>query len=83
MRRSGASGASDRVDDAGEFDQKSVAGGLDEAALVIRDLRIDQLGAQGLETRERAFLVGPDQTRVAGDIGGQDRRQPAFGTTRR
>ena len=25
-----------------------------------------------------AFLVGPDQARIAGDISGQDRRQPAF-----
>ena len=74
MRRSGASGASDRVDDAGEFDQKSVAGGLDEAALVIGDLRIDQIGAQRLDPAERAFLVAPDQPRIAGDIGGQNRR---------
>jgi hypothetical protein len=49
-----------------------------DAALVAGDLRVDQLAAQRLEPTKRFFLVGPDQPRVAGDIGGQDRRQPAF-----
>jgi hypothetical protein len=53
--------ASDRVDDAGEFDQKSVAGGLDEAALMAGDIRVDHLGTQRLEPAEGAFLVGLDQ----------------------
>jgi hypothetical protein len=35
--------------------------------------REDFLSAQ---RRERAFLVRADQPRVAGDIGGEDRRQP-------
>jgi len=37
------------VDDAGELDQEPIAGGLDDAALVASDLRIDQLGAKRLE----------------------------------
>ena len=49
-----------------------------DAALVAGDLRVDQLAAQRLEPTKRFFLVGPDQPRVAGDIGDQDRRQPAF-----
>jgi hypothetical protein len=67
-----------RVDDAGEFDQHSVAGRLDDAASMARDLRIDHLGAQQLEPAERAFLVGFDQARVAGDISREDRREPTF-----
>jgi len=35
---------SDRIDDAGELDPESIAGGLDEAALMARGLRVDHLG---------------------------------------
>jgi hypothetical protein len=73
--------ATESVDDAGELDQQPVAGGLDEAALVIADLWIDHLGAQRLEPGERAFLVSLDQPRIAREIGGEDRRQPAFDAT--
>ena len=47
-----------------------------------RYLRVDHLSAQRLDPGERAFLVGPDQPRIPGDIGGQDRRQPTFDPTR-
>ena len=70
--------ASERVDDAGELDQEAVAGRLDDAAAMAGDLRIDHLGAERLEPAERAFLVGLDQPRVAGDIGREDRREPTF-----
>ena len=46
------------------------------------DLRVDQPAAQRLEPGECAFLVGFDEPRIAGDIGGEDRRQPAFDATR-
>src|SRR5215471_12073207 len=77
MRRSGGSAAllsadaaldfgraSDRVDDAGELDQESIAGGLDEAALMAGDLRVDHLGTQRLEPDESVLLVGFDQPRI-------------------
>jgi hypothetical protein len=35
-------GAAHRVDDAGEFRQHAVAGGLDDPAMMLADLRIDQ-----------------------------------------
>src|ERR1700730_16137051 len=41
--------ATDRIDDAGKFHEHAVAGGLDDAALVLGDLRIDELAAQRLE----------------------------------
>jgi hypothetical protein len=47
-----------------------VPGGLDDAAMVLNDLRFDQLAAVGLETGERAFLIRAHQARVPGDIGG-------------
>jgi hypothetical protein len=34
-----------RIDDAGKLDQQAVAGGLDDAAAVLGDLRIDDRGA--------------------------------------
>ena len=51
--------AADRIDDAGEFHQQAVAGGLDDAAAVLADLRIEDLAAQRFEAFERAFLVRP------------------------
>src|SRR5947208_94347 len=41
-------------------------------------LPVDQLGAERLEPAKRAFLVGFDQARIAGDIGREDRREPTF-----
>jgi hypothetical protein len=45
------------VDDARELDQQAVAGGLDEATLVLGDLWIEKIAAQRFEAFERAFLV--------------------------
>src|SRR5467141_595413 len=41
------------IDDAAELDQEAVPGGLDDAALMAGDLRVDQFGAQRLEPAER------------------------------
>ncbi len=69
--------AAHRVDDAGELDQHAVAGGLDDAAAVLGDLRIEELAAQRLEAFERAFLVRPHQPRIPRHIGGEDRGETA------
>jgi hypothetical protein len=69
--------AAHRIDDAGELDQQAVAGGLDDAALVLGDLRIEELAAQRLEAFKRAFLVQPHQPRIARDISGEDRGETA------
>jgi hypothetical protein len=71
-------GAGDCFDDAREFDQGSIAGGLDDASLVLGGLRIDQIAAQRPEARRGAGLVPFHQTAVARDIGGQNGREPAF-----
>jgi hypothetical protein len=42
-------GTARRVDDARELGQQAVAHGLDDAALVLGDQRLDELGAERLE----------------------------------
>jgi hypothetical protein len=39
---------------------------------------VAELAADRLERGERALLVGAHQPRIPGDIGRQDRRQPAL-----
>jgi hypothetical protein len=67
-----------RVGDAVEFDQHAVAGGLDDAAAVLRDGRIDELDPVGLETRECPGLVDLHQSTIADHVGGEDRCEPAL-----
>ena len=40
--------AAHRVDDAGKFHQQTVAGGLDDAAVVLGDFRVEEVTAQRL-----------------------------------
>ena len=69
--------AADRIDDARKFHQHAVAGGLDDAAAMLPDLRIDELAAMRPQALERALLVRSHQPRIARDIGGEDRRKTA------
>ena len=68
------------IDHRGELDDGAVAHQLDDAALVLGQQRVDRGLAQRLDRGQRASLVGLDQARVADDVGGQDRHQPALGT---
>ena len=72
-------GATHRIDDAGKFHQQPIAGGLDDAAMVFGDLRIDELTAQRFEAFERALLVRPHQPRIPRHVGGKDRGEAAGG----
>src|SRR5436190_511633 len=54
--------AAHRVDDAGEFDQCAVAGGLDDAAAMLGDLRIDQRDAVRFQIAQRAFVIVAHQS---------------------
>ena len=56
----------------GEADHPSLA-------VVLGDLRIDELMAQRLEAFERALLVRPHPPRIPRHIGGQDRGETAGG----
>ena len=66
--------ATQRIDDAGEFNKKPVAGRLDQPAPMCGDRGVDNLGPDRFQPAEGSFLVNPDQTRIASDIGCQDRR---------
>jgi hypothetical protein len=66
------------LDDAGKFHQQAVAGGLDDAAMVLGDFRIEELPTQHLEAFERAFLVRPHQPRIPRYIGGEDYGETAL-----
>ena len=67
-----------RIRDARELDQHAVPGGLDQPPLVLGDRRVDQLETMGLETRERARLIGFHQAAVPDHVGRKDGREPAF-----
>jgi hypothetical protein len=67
--------AAQRIDDADEFDQQPITGGLDYAAVMRRDGRVDQVGSQRLQPRERAFLVGS----LAANSRPHRRREPRQG----
>jgi hypothetical protein len=69
--------AAHRIDDARKLHQHAVAGSLDDAAVMLRDLRIEKLAAQRFEAFERAFLVSPHQPRIPRHIGGEDRGETA------
>jgi len=59
-----------RVYGAGEFGQQTVTGGLDDSTNMGRNARINQLGSDGSQPPEGALLVGADQPRVPGYVGG-------------
>ena len=58
--------------------EQPVAGGLDDAPLVLGDLRVDQIAAQRLEARQGAGLVRFHQAAVSRDIGRENGREPAL-----
>ena len=71
-------GTGDGVHDARKLREHAVTGQLDDAALMFRDLRVDQLVAMDFQRSERTGLVGAHEAAVADDIGGKDGRHPAL-----
>jgi hypothetical protein len=69
-----------RIDGAGEFRQQSVAGVLDDAAAVTGDRRRNGVCQQRHHARMRPLFVCVHQTRIAGDVGHENRGQPPFDT---
>src|SRR5439155_14817850 len=66
------------IDDARKLHQHAVTGGLDDATVVLGDLRIDQFTTDRFQRGEIPFLVLAHQPRVARAIGSEDRREPTF-----
>jgi hypothetical protein len=69
-----------RVDNAGEFREHAVAGGLDDPAVMLADPRVEQFDEMRLDAFVRAFFIGTHQTRIAHHVGGEDRGKAAFDT---
>ncbi len=67
--------ASHRIDHASELDNAPVAGSFDDAAVVHGDGRVDEVAAQGAQSRERAILVRAGELGKADDVGSKDRRE--------
>ena len=67
--------ASHRVDYAAEFDEAAVASALNDATMMHRDGRIDQVAAKCPQARQNPVLVGSGKPRIADDVGHQDRRE--------
>ena len=65
--------ASDRIDDAAEFNDAPVTGALDDAAVMDGDRGVDQIAAKSPEPREDAVFVRAGKPAVPDDVGHQDR----------
>ena len=65
------------IDDAGELHQQPVIHRLDDPVMAFGDLGIHQLGPNSPEPFQGSALIGSDQPRIAGDIGGEDRGKSA------
>ena len=68
-------GAVHCVDDAAEFEDAAVARALDDAAVMHRDGRVDQVAAKGPKASEDSIFIRTRKPRVADDVGHQDRRE--------
>jgi hypothetical protein len=64
-----------RVDDAAELDDAAVTRALDDAPVVHGDDRVDQVAAERPQPRQNPILVGSGKTRIADNVGHQDRGQ--------
>jgi hypothetical protein len=71
-------GAGHGLNHAREFDEDAIAGRLDDPALVLGNLRVDQFATMSSEPREGASLVESHEAAVADDIGGENGRESAF-----
>jgi hypothetical protein len=55
-----------------EFDDAAVACALDDAPMMHRNGRVDQVAAKGPKASQDSILVASGQPRVADDVGDQD-----------
>ena len=69
--------AANRVEDAGEFGEHAIPGGIRDPTSMSGDELVDN-GATGEQRRHRRFFVAVHQAAVALDIRGEDRRQTSL-----
>jgi hypothetical protein len=60
---------------AAKFDDRAVAGALDDAAVMGGDGRVEEITARPPDARQRAVLVSAGEPAAAGNIRDQDRRE--------
>ena len=70
--------AAQGIDNAAELHEETIAGRLHQPAMMLADFRVYYFGSNRPEPVQRSLFITPDQARIAGHIGCQDRRQPAF-----
>jgi hypothetical protein len=68
-------GAANRVDHAAKFDDRAVAGALDDAAMVHGDCGVDEVAPKATKAREGPVLVGASEPAISDNIRNQDRSQ--------
>jgi hypothetical protein len=68
----------DRIHNTGEFSEKPITHGLEEAPLVLGNLGFDHLGAEPPYCRESTILILTHKTTVANHIGRQDSGKAAL-----
>ena len=66
------------INDTRELHQHAIAHELDDTPMVLGDLGVDEIGTQCLESRDRAFLVSPDQPRVADHVSGHNGDETSY-----
>ena len=71
-------GGTQRINGAGELDQSTIAGQLDQAPSVFRQNRIEVFRAVLSQARQRPALVAPHQAGVADNVRSNDCRQFAL-----
>jgi hypothetical protein len=64
--------AAHSIDNAGEFEEQSVACSFDDATVMLLDLGISQFAPDRLEACKAAFFVLTHQPRVARHVGGEN-----------
>jgi hypothetical protein len=65
-------GAANGIDHASELNEDSVAGSLDDTAVMQGDGRVDQIAAERAQPRQRPLLVGASKLAVSGYVSGKD-----------
>ena len=68
-------GAAHGVDHAAELDDRAVAGALDDAPVMDRDRRVDEIAAQRPQPRQRPILVRSREPAIPDDVRDQNRRE--------
>src|SRR5208337_1471144 len=71
-------GAAHRIDYTSKFDQRPIAGALEDTSIMHGDCRIDEIASQGPQPRQCAILVRSCEPTETDHVGGENRRELPF-----